>query len=161
MLIIIDGYNLLRAIHFSQEGKLTRERSQLIEELGQYKALRSHEIMVVFDAGPAMHATREVSDGVVVQFSGQASTADDWILDFVKREREKHKLIISRDRSLVDMCKNYNTEQLDPDVFYRRMQEVVAGEDVDEDEIAIDRRHIAKDKLKKKDRKRAQILKKL
>ncbi len=126
MIIIIDGYNLLRAVYYHEKGKLTRERSQLIAELGQYHAARGHEIIVVFDAGPAMHATREIKNGVVVMFSGQKSTADDWILAFVKREPEKEKLIISRDRSLVDICKNYGTEQLDPEVFYRRVRQVAA-----------------------------------
>ena len=161
MIIIIDGYNLLRAMHFREKGKLTRERTQLIAQLGQFKAVRGHEILIVFDAGPAMHATREIINGVVVMFSGQGSNADDWILEYVKREREKEKLLISRDRSLVDMCKNYGTEQFDPEAFYRRMQEVIAGEDYDADDIVLDRRYIVRDKIKKKDRKREQILKKL
>ncbi len=128
MIIIIDGYNLLRAMHFREKGKLTRERTQLVAELGQYKAVRGHDIIIVFDAGPALHATREVKNGVVVMFSGQKSNADDWILEYVKREREKEKLLISRDRSLVDMCKNYGTEQLDPEVFYKRVHEVVSAQ---------------------------------
>ena len=159
MIIIIDGYNLLRAVHFRAEGKLTREREEFIAQLGEYKVLKDHEIIVVFDAGPAMHATREIENGVVVQFSGQSSTADDWILEYVKREREKQKLLISRDRSLVDMCKEYGTEQFDPEVFYRRVLEVIAGVDFQEDEPR--GRGIVRDKLKKKERKRAQILKKL
>ncbi len=128
MIIIIDGYNLLRAMHFREKGKLTRERTQLIAQLGQFKAVRGHEILIVFDAGPAMHATREIINGVVVMFSGQGSNADDWILEYVKRESQKEKLLISRDRTLVDMCKNYGTEQLDPEAFYGKVHEVVAAQ---------------------------------
>ncbi len=161
MIIIIDGYNLLRAIHFRTEGKLTNERNQLVDDLGLYKTFKNHEIIVVFDAGPAIHATQQVDHGVVVQFSGQGSTADDWIYEFVQSVPQKEKLLVSRDRSLVDMCKNYGTEQFDPEAFYRRMQEVIAGEDYDADDIVLDRRYIVRDKIKKKDRKREQILKKL
>ena len=75
-----------------------------------------------------MHATREVEKGVVVQYSGQSSNADDWIYEYVKTIPETEKLLISRDRSLIDMCKNYGTEQLDPEVFYRKVHEVIASQ---------------------------------
>ncbi len=126
MLIIIDGYNLLRAVYYHEKGKLTKERAQLVRELGQYRDIRGHDIVIVFDAGPALHATREVRRGVVVMFSGQNSNADEWIISFVKREREKEKVLVSRDRSLVDQCKQYGTEELDPEVFYRVVREKIA-----------------------------------
>lgn len=127
MIVIIDGYNLLKSVFHRVKGKLDKQRTQLIKELGFYKQLRPDitNIILVFDAGPFGHATREVHSGIVVVFAGQRSTADRWIVDYVKRNKEKEMLLVSRDRELVRKCERYGADAFDVDDFYQIVQNAI------------------------------------
>ena len=128
MIIVIDGYNLLRSIYPHVKGKLDAQRQQLIKELGLYKSKKSggiKHVILVFDAGPFGHATREVHFGIVVMFSGQRRSADDWIIEFVEKNREKELLVITRDREIVAECKKNGVDTLSVDKFYDRVTRVL------------------------------------
>ena len=74
MIILIDGYNLLKQVFPHIRGKLDAQRKFFVQQLGFYKHKKAKDIkdiIVVFDGGQLSHATREVWDGIVVIFSGQ------------------------------------------------------------------------------------------
>lgn len=107
MIIVIDGYNVLKQIFPGVKGTFEKQRNQFIRQLGYYKHKKAKdikEIIVVFDAGQFCHATREVKHGIVVVYSGQASNADSWIVDFTERKKGEEILIITMDRKLIDLC---------------------------------------------------------
>lgn len=128
MIILIDGYNLLRHIFPGVKGDLERQRKQFISLLGHYKQKKESvikEIIVVFDAGPFKHASREIRSGVVVMFSGQNSSADDWIFDYVQRHQNHEIVLVTLDRELRDLCGKFNVESIDVAQFYHSVKDVL------------------------------------
>ena len=108
MIVIIDGYNLLKQVFYKVKGKLDAQRKHFIKQLGHYKSKKGDgikEIIVVFDGGHFRHATREIHSGIVVVFSGQKSSADQWIAEYVEKHKGKEFLLVSKDRELISKCK--------------------------------------------------------
>ena len=125
MIVLIDGYNLLKQIFPGVKGSLEKHRSLFIQQLAHYQAKKAKEIselVVVFDAGPSTHATREVKSGVVVVFSGTRSSADQWILEFVERKRGQEILVVTLDRALRKSCEQAGADTLSVYDFYTAMQ---------------------------------------
>lgn len=108
MIIVVDGYNLLKHVFHRVKGKLDRQRRQLIKELGFYKKKKDKlsAIVLVFDGGRESRATREIVSGITVVFSGQHESADDWIVDYVERHSGKEMMLVTRDRELISRCQN-------------------------------------------------------
>jgi len=125
MIVIIDGYNLLKQIFPGSKDNLHKKRSHFIQQLAYYKHNKAEqitELVVVFDAGPHTHASRMVQAGVVVVFSGIKSTADAWILDFVKRHTNDEILVITLDRALREACQQMGADWLGGSEFYTILQ---------------------------------------
>ena len=115
MIVIIDGYNLLKQIFPGVKHTLDKQRTAFIQQLAYYKSKKPQisEIIVVFDAGPSNHATRTVKSGIVVIFSGVKSSADNWILHFVERNKGKELLVVTLDRALKEACHTFHADTLD------------------------------------------------
>lgn len=108
MILCIDGNNFLRWCQPVKQGITETQKKNFVRQLAAYQKAKSsiNQIILVFDSGPFGHATREVHSGIVVMHSGQKSSADHWILQFVEREKGKEILLVSNDRSLNDaVCK--------------------------------------------------------
>lgn len=102
-----------------------------IRQLGCYKHKKMgdiKEIILVFDAGPFSHATREVKHGVVVMFSGQKSTADDWIIEYVQNHRNDELLVVTNDRKILSASERCNAVTLSSNDFYSILQKVLIEE---------------------------------
>lgn len=128
MILIIDGYNLLRQIFPGFRGKMDQQRDLFIRQLGYYKFKKSaeiREIIIVFDAGPFSHASREVHHGVVVMFSGQKRSADDWIVEYVEKHRNEEILVVTNDRKIISEILKHNSANLSCCDFYRILQDVI------------------------------------
>jgi predicted RNA-binding protein with PIN domain len=131
MIVVIDGYNLLKQIFPGVKGSLEKQRSLFIQQLAHYQAKKAKEIselVVVFDAGPSTHATREVKSGIVVVFSGIRSNADQWILDFVERKKGQEILVVTLDRALREACQKQGADTLSVYDFYTVMQRILLEE---------------------------------
>lgn len=125
MIIVIDGYNLLKQIFPHVKGRIDKERNAFIRQLGYYKSRKPKdikELIVVFDAGPFGHATREVHEGVVVMFSGQKSSADDWIIEYAETHKNEDLLIVTMDRKIIQACEKSGATTLGSIDFYGIMQ---------------------------------------
>ena len=121
MIIVIDGYNLLRHLYPEIKGYLTQQRKLFIQQLGYYKSKKSNsikKIIVVFDAGPLSYATREIQSGIVVIFSGQKSNADEWIVNYMKKNQSKNILLVTKDHKLIEQCERYKIQSMDTAEFY-------------------------------------------
>lgn len=128
MILVIDGYNLLKQIFPGVKGPIDKHRDQFIRQLGYYQQKKRKEIkevIVVFDAGPFGHATREITHGVVVVFSGQKSNADNWIIDFAERKKNEEILVITMDRKLIEACCRFGASALSSIEFYHIMQRCI------------------------------------
>ncbi len=123
MIILIDGYNLLKQVFHKVKGKLDKQRQQLIKELGFYKHKKEiKEIIVVFDGGLINHATREIKHGITIIFSGRKQTADDWILDHIEKYKNNEYLLVSLDRELKQKASVFGVDSIDVFDFYKILQ---------------------------------------
>jgi|GEM_PF-1030139 len=132
MIVIIDGYNMLRQIFPGNKGKLDIQQKHLIQQLARYKACKKSvisDVIIVFDAGPLHHATREVHNGVVVMFSGQKSSADEWIIEYVKKNKAHEIIVVTKDRAIIQACGQYNAEALDGSSFLQLVSNTIATQD--------------------------------
>ena len=130
MIVLIDGYNLLKQIFPGHKGVLTKQRSLLIRQLASYrhaKAQDIHQLIVVFDAGPSTHATRTVQSEVVVVFSGTKTSADDWIIDWVTRHRVQQIMVITLDRLLRETVEKLGADWMGVFDFYKIVQSVLSA----------------------------------
>lgn len=128
MIIIIDGYNLLKQLFPGKKGLIDKQRDHFIRQLGYYQKKKNKEIkeiIVVFDAGPFRHATREIKYGVTVVFSGQKSNADNWIIDFTERKKNEDLLVVTMDRKLIESCGRHKAHALSSLDFYHLMQKSI------------------------------------
>ena len=108
MILCIDGNNFLRWCQPIKKGLTESQKKIFMRQLVIYQQCKPaiSEIILVFDAGPFGHATREVHTGIVVMHAGQRSCADRWICDFVQRHKGQEILLVSNDRALNDaVCK--------------------------------------------------------
>ncbi len=125
MILLIDGYNLLKQIFPGVKNNLDRQKSSFIQQLAYYKTKKSadiSEIIVVFDAGPSIHATRTIKSGIVIIYSGVKSSADNWILHFAENNKHKEILVVSMDRALCEACKEFDVDTMDVYEFYKILQ---------------------------------------
>lgn len=124
MLIVIDGYNLLKQV--LRETMISEfRREQFIKQLSAYAAKKSHKIIVVFDAGPFSRSTKERMHGIYVVYSGTRETADDYIRDYVEAHKSEDLLLVTSDRELRRHAAARSVESIESIQFYAMVQEAI------------------------------------
>lgn len=107
-LVIVDGYNMIRRLpRFSRaEGRgLERGRDVLLFELEEYSGLTGVQILTVFDGAgrPRLEtgdlSSRESFAGVDIMFSERGKSADQLIMEVVKKLRKD-----GRYEGLIENC---------------------------------------------------------
>jgi len=121
VIILVDGYNVLKQI---ADGKKIsdQQRRSFIKQLAAYKKLRSHKkILVVFDGGPNQWPSQEKIRGITVVYAGALRTADDYIHSYIQENRAKaaNMLLVSSDRQLCIGASDYDVASVDSWEFYR------------------------------------------
>ncbi len=127
MILIIDGYNLLKLIHGPQLSEM--QINAFINLIGRYIKKRNHKVIIVFDAGPCTYPLQEKSHGVTLLYSGAFQSADDIIIKFTKDNPQKEIVVISADRELLEAIKSHNTDDLNPITFYEKIKEICTNLD--------------------------------
>jgi hypothetical protein len=97
----IDGYNLLfRFLH--DDNKLSDQREAVIHDLNTKIEILELEVTLVFDAQYQLGETsRSHYDNLEILFSGHGETADDLILEEIKRElRPRQVVVVTSDKKL-------------------------------------------------------------
>lgn len=128
MIIIVDGYNLLKQLHPKSKENLEYHKKVLLQELGVYKKIKGNaikDIIVVFDGGSLHHATREVHHGVAMLESGYKRSADDWIIEYVDRYKNEEILVVSMDRALCLACEQHNAFSMGVFDFAQAVKDVI------------------------------------
>jgi len=122
MIIIIDGYNVLKKMHGPEVSET--QRSAFVNLLGRYLKKRHHKVVVAFDGGPDYYPSQEKQKGVMVWYSGLKQTADDLIISYVQEHRTKELLVVTLDRELCNKVGESRAETVDPVFFYHRVREI-------------------------------------
>jgi uncharacterized protein len=100
MLLAIDGYNFIRQtpnLRHLEEIELQKAREGLIEQLAQYKKIKGHSIIVVFDGWQARTSAglRERSRGIEIIFSKAGEKADDVLKRLAAEKRDGITIVTS------------------------------------------------------------------
>ncbi len=124
MIIIIDGYNLLKQRFFAQEIS-EKQRNAFIAQVGIYAKRKAHKIVVVFDGGPYEWANKERMSGVYVVYSGTNETADEYIKRYLDQHRAQDLLLVSSDRELNVHASHLDIPSIGSHDFYQLLLEAV------------------------------------
>jgi len=132
MIILIDGYNVLKNV---EKGDFIsdEQRRGFIKKLAAYQKVRSHKkIMVVFDGGPCSWPSQEKVRGITVVYSGTERTADEYIQSFLKEHKSKAQniILVSTDRELNHSASDYNIASIDADEFYKLLQQAISPQKI-------------------------------
>lgn len=128
MIIIVDGYNLLKQLHPKSKENLEYHKKVLLRDLGVYKKIKGEaikDIIVVFDGGSLHHANREVHHGIVMLESGYKRSADDWIIEYVDRYKNEEILVVSMDRALCLACEQHKAFSMGVFDFAQAVNDVI------------------------------------
>lgn len=118
MILIIDGYNLLKSIsNKSFIDKLSIDK--FIKKLEKYKKLKHHKIIVVFDGGDFSWSDyTKLKSKIIVIYSGQKVNADNYIIKYLKDNKNKDILVISSDNEISSFAQSLNIPSINSDLFY-------------------------------------------
>lgn len=125
MVILIDGYNVLKQIY---DGQMISEQQRLsfVKQLALYKRLRSHKkITIVFDGGPSPWPLQEKIRGINIVYAGVSRTADEYIDSFIQEHKAKtaNMLLVSSDLQLCKFASDYGVSSINASEFYNVLQE--------------------------------------
>lgn len=125
MFIAVDGYNFIKqsaGLRKMEQIELQKAREGLIERLAQYKRLKGHSIMVVFDGAQEGKGAgrRERSRGIEIFFSRPGEKADD-VLKGLAEEKKREITIVSSDRAVAHFAEKKGASVLSVADFEEKM----------------------------------------
>jgi predicted RNA-binding protein with PIN domain len=116
MRIIIDGYNLF---HVAKQRDDVKHEQAFIAKLVQYKQVRGHDIMLVFDGGTSLYETEKDQNGVNIVYSGYAQNADMVIIHWLKQQKDNQQIIaVTSDTEIRDTANHCGIVSIDSESFY-------------------------------------------
>lgn len=98
MIILIDGYNLLKQ-HYGVTVKAA-ERTHFMHMISQYVQHKKHHVIIVFDGGTSRRPYQEKTKHLSIVYAGAGSSADAYIKAYVHEHKGKEILLVSADREL-------------------------------------------------------------
>lgn len=141
MIILIDGYNVLRGVLEGREAS-EQMRNQFLIQLGRYVRRKKHSIIVIFDGGSNHLPEKMDQYGVHVVYSGYVESADDLIKKKLITLYGKDALLVSSDRELNDWAAKYDVPSIDAQDFYDLLQGALAAQS-DGGQFAMEEIHIS------------------
>ncbi len=98
---IIDGYNLLFRILTKGED-LASQRQHIIESLNRKIQVIGIDVSIVFDSNYNItESTKSHYNHLEIQFTSKGITADDWIINLIKRSKiPEHAIVVTSDKRL-------------------------------------------------------------
>jgi hypothetical protein len=123
---LVDGDNLLGT--WAGRSRSDAERRELARNLIRLSQRERRRIVVVYD-GPPPPVPPPSTD---VHFSGRGKSADDWILGFLREQREPREwTVVTDDRSLGDQCRYVGARLERCSRFRKRLLRPADGEKPD------------------------------
>lgn len=136
MIILVDGYNLLKGASGGREVN-EAERRSFIQKLGIYGKRKKHKMVVVFDGGDSTWPFKEKIAEVVVIYSGAKQTADKVIKHYIADHPSKEILLVTTDRDLNHYAAKNNKVSIDSGDFLVLLTDLLASPMEQELEVSI------------------------
>jgi len=123
MMVLIDGYNLLRSIQKTDEDFESISDLRLCHIVGRYLKLIGEKGEIIFDGtGPRNKGRFDNVDGLEVFFAGIGTDADSMIEDKIKADTAPRRLtVVSSDRRLRKATQRRRAVSVKSDAFWHRV----------------------------------------
>ncbi|HZW61464.1 MAG TPA: NYN domain-containing protein [Candidatus Babeliales bacterium] len=121
MILIIDAYNILKQLYPAHYITDT-QRISFLGLVRKYTKRKDHRAIVVFDGGPYDKPWIEQHNGITIAYSGIHESADDYIRDYIVKNREQDLLLVSSDNSICSWANKFKRESIDAMTFYAILQ---------------------------------------
>lgn len=116
MILIIDGYNLLKSI-FKIKTISKHDLSSYVLRLSTYAKAKKHSFFIVFDGGPHDQPVEQKTTQGVMVYVGRNQTADEYIERYSSLHKHLELLVVSSDRELQNAMKNINVATINSQDF--------------------------------------------
>ena len=117
MIILIDGYNVLKMV-FPKALVDERQRETFIGQLARYAQMTHNKLYVVFDGGDESRPLFLQRRDITIVYSGYRDSADTVIKGLLEEEQQKEVLLVSTDRELNRYAAHYDIPSMESLVFY-------------------------------------------
>lgn len=123
MIIVIDAYNVLKRVIATEISH--REREQFISQMGKYARRKGHAVVIVFDGGDSSRPEVTNRNYTQVVYAGYKMSADDYIQEYIQKNRHKELVLVSSDRVLCSWADAHGIASIDSALFYSILQQKV------------------------------------
>lgn len=121
MLLIIDGYNVLKQAKGAQASE--GEKQNFINRLVRYAHEKKHELILLFDGGYSLYPSREQVQGITVIYAGMYQSADDYIKKLLEKKQDNERMLVSSDNELCFSAHRQGIPSLDALAFWQLLLE--------------------------------------
>ncbi|MGB8366929.1 MAG: NYN domain-containing protein, partial [Candidatus Babeliales bacterium] len=121
----IDAYNILRSVPPHRRKVTENEREQFLNQLAQYAKKKGHKLVVVFDGGPFEWPYKEKYKGLYTVYSGFNRSADDYIKEYIEKQKTSDLLLVSSDHDLILWAERFDIPSIGSFHFYQLVQEAI------------------------------------
>ena len=137
--IIIDGYNVIRAeprFQSLERVSLEHARDVLVQTLASAPRLSNERIVVVFDGrfGSRSHVHASRRGRVEILYSGIGQTADEVIIDQVRRLLPARTVVVSNDLEVRDRARVMGSDVSSAENLLKQVPGPVLKRRTDEDD---------------------------
>ena len=116
MIVIIDAYNVLKQL---KKGIISQEeRILFIKKVTTFTRNKQITMVIVFDGGDCTWPLIDKEQGLVVVYSGERLSADDYIRQYMKEHKNKESLLVTDDRELKKNAQMYGIDIIKSLDFY-------------------------------------------
>jgi len=122
MVLLIDGYNVLRVGEVSRE-QSDREIRCFLRRIALYASSKKHEAIVVFDGGLSPHPKRCFEEGVTVIYAGHYQRADDEIMRLLHHYQPGSLLVVSSDHEIENCAHGAGVVTMDALAFRQLLRD--------------------------------------
>ena len=99
------------------------EKMAFIKELKKYSTNKGHNLVLVFDGGFESYVTKEHDGPVEIIYAGYKHSADDYIKDYLSKNKNKNLILVSSDIELKNRATSLGVEAFNADEFYYKVKE--------------------------------------
>lgn len=123
MIILIDGYNLLKTVlHVSYISD--KQRHQFLQLLSAYLQIRTNnQIILVFDGGPDMYESEQLHQQISIIYAGNLQIADDVLKKKIYAMKSYDILLVTCDRDIRKYAATYHVESIGSVEFYAMLHD--------------------------------------
>lgn len=117
MIVVIDGYNLLKQL-IKSDFATEKQRQNFISYIAAYAQSKNHYVILVFDGNSFSNVYYKNPKYIKIVYSGYKQNADDYIKQYIQEHLKANMLIVSSDRGVYSFASRHGIATVDALTFY-------------------------------------------